>query len=86
MRNNEFFKYSGLGLEFGITVLMFVFLGLYLDKKFNTMPLFILVMSLVGFSSAVYLMYKTFERMKRDDKETLLPDLKKNDKTDDEKK
>ncbi len=82
MRNNDFFKYSGLGLEFGITVLMFVFLGLYLDKKFNTMPLFILIMSLVGFSSAVYLMYKTFERMKKDDEKSTSKKSQENNKTD----
>lgn len=71
MKNNDFFKYSGLGMEFGITVLMFVFLGVYLDRKFNTIPLFTLLLSLVGFSSAVYLMYKTLGRMQKSDQENI---------------
>ncbi len=71
MKHNDFFKYSGLGMEFGITVLMFVFLGVYLDRKFGTMPLCTLGLSLVGFSSAVYLMYKTLGRMQKLDDQNI---------------
>ncbi len=69
MKNNKFFKYSGLGIEFATTILLFVFFGVFLDKKLNTLPLFTLLLTLVGFSSAVYLMYKTFKQMEKLDKD-----------------
>ncbi len=86
MKNNNFFKYSGLGMEFGITVLMFVFLGVYLDRKFSTMPLCTLGLSLVGFSSAIYLMYKTLGRMQQSDEQSSRKKSDQNIMTDDDKK
>lgn len=66
MKNpNEFFKYSSLGIEFAATVLIFIFLGLYFDKKFNTIPLFILIGSFVGFTGGIYLLLKAAKQMEK---------------------
>ncbi len=69
MKYNNLLKFSTLGIEFGTTILVFVFLGLFLDKKFNTLPLFTLILMFFGFGSAVYLLYRTFKRMQKLEKE-----------------
>jgi F0F1-type ATP synthase assembly protein I len=45
---------SSLGIEFAIIIVGAVFLGNYLDNKFSTSPIYILVFSLLGFAYALY--------------------------------
>ncbi len=46
--------YIGLGTQLAITVLLMFFIGYWLDGKFNTLPLFVLVFSLFGSFAALY--------------------------------
>ncbi len=73
MKYNNLLKFSTLGIEFATTVLVFVFIGLFLDKKLNTLPLFTLLLMFFGFGSAVYLLYKASKRMQNLEKENYSP-------------
>jgi F0F1-type ATP synthase assembly protein I len=45
---------SSLGMEFAFIIVGSVLLGNYLDGKFSSSPLYVLVLSLLGFSFAIY--------------------------------
>jgi ATP synthase protein I len=47
-------KYLGLGLQLALTVLVMVFLGIWLDEKFNTKPWLMVVCSFLGIFAALY--------------------------------
>ncbi len=47
------------GLQFAVAVILFVFLGQWLDKKFGTSPVFLFVCVFVGSGAALYSMYRT---------------------------
>jgi ATP synthase protein I len=55
----EYAPYLGLGLQLAITVVVMVFLGLWLDGKFNTSPLLTIVCSFLGVFAALYNFIKT---------------------------
>jgi F0F1-type ATP synthase assembly protein I len=40
--------FAGAGIQFAVALVLFVFLGSWLDKRFGTSPLFILLGVLVG--------------------------------------
>lgn len=49
---------AGAGLQFAIAVILFVFLGQWLDKKFGTAPVFLLLCVFAGAGAALYSMYR----------------------------
>jgi F0F1-type ATP synthase assembly protein I len=49
---------AGAGLQFGVAVILFLFLGQWLDKKFGTSPIFLFVCVFVGAGAALYSMYR----------------------------
>jgi ATP synthase protein I len=51
--------YLGLGLQLAVTVIVMVFLGIWLDGKFNTKPWLTLIFSFLGIASALYSFLKT---------------------------
>jgi ATP synthase protein I len=51
--------YLGLGLQLAVTVIVMVFLGIWLDDKFNTSPWLTVVFSFLGIASALYSFIKT---------------------------
>lgn len=61
MKNNtqksKIFYAVSLGLEMGflvaIPLVLFLFLGVYLDKKFNTLPIFIIVSVILSFVAMI---------------------------------
>lgn len=61
MQNNQqkskFFYAVALGVELGFLIalplVLFLFLGVYLDKKFNTFPLFIIVAVILSFIAMI---------------------------------
>ena len=55
----EYAPYLGLGLQLAITVAVMVFLGLWLDGKFNTSPLLTIICSSLGVFAALYNFIKT---------------------------
>lgn len=51
--------YLGLGLELAVTVIVMVFLGIWLDGEFNTSPWLTIVFSFLGIATALYSFIKT---------------------------
>jgi F0F1-type ATP synthase assembly protein I len=54
---NNMARAMALGLELGfliaIPLIVFLILGLWLDRKFDTMPLFVIVCLLAGFAAVI---------------------------------
>ncbi len=54
----DLISYSGLGLQFAATVVLFAFAGRWLDERWNTSPWFLLVGVFLGFGLGLYSMIK----------------------------
>ena len=52
-------NYLGLGLQLAVTVVVMVFLGIWLDKKLDTNPWMTVVCSFLGIFAALYSFIKT---------------------------
>jgi hypothetical protein len=56
-QNNKLFAGVGIGLEMGFLIalplVMFLLAGLWLDKKFQTIPLFTIVFIIISLASVV---------------------------------
>jgi F0F1-type ATP synthase assembly protein I len=51
-------EFAGIGLQFALTILVFVFAGVWLDKRLGTSPWFVLVFVFVGAGGGFYSMYR----------------------------
>jgi ATP synthase protein I len=51
--------YLGLGLQLAATVIVMVFLGIWLDGKFDTSPWLTVIFSFLGIASSLYNFIKT---------------------------
>lgn len=49
---------AGAGLQFAVAIILFLFLGQWLDKKFGTSPVFLFVCVFVGAGASFYSMYR----------------------------
>jgi F0F1-type ATP synthase assembly protein I len=52
-------SYLGLGTQLAVTVTAMTFLGIWLDKKFNTAPILTIICSLFGVAAGIYNFIKT---------------------------
>ena len=52
-------KYMGLGLQFGGAILLFLWIGQWVDRKLGTNGIFVLVGVFVGAGAAFYSMYRS---------------------------
>jgi ATP synthase protein I len=52
-------NYLGLGMQLAVTVTAMAFLGIWLDKKFNTQPVLTIVCSFFGITAGMYNFIKT---------------------------
>lgn len=50
--------YAGLGLQFAVSIILFVYLGNWADRKFGTAPVFLLVALFVGAGASFYAMVR----------------------------
>ena len=58
-QRNKFLKYTGLAFQLGLTILVFTFLGGWLDDKYQTNdPWFTIAFSLSGVVIGLYLALK----------------------------
>jgi len=55
----EMGNYLGLGLQLAVTVIVMVFLGIWLDEKFNTNPWLTVICSMFGIFAAMYTFIKS---------------------------
>ncbi len=56
---SELTPYLGLGLQLAVTVTAMVFLGIWLDNKFDTSPILTIICSFLGVFAALYNFIKT---------------------------
>jgi len=50
----SWFRYAGVGVQYGLTILFVSLLGIWLDNRFETAPFLLLVCLLVGFAVATW--------------------------------
>ncbi|MFN8570755.1 MAG: AtpZ/AtpI family protein [Gemmatimonadaceae bacterium] len=62
--------YAGLGLQFALAILLFLYAGQWVDKRLGTSPAFLVIGVFVGAGAAFYSMYRTLMRAQRRDDET----------------
>ena len=61
---------AGMGLQFAISVLLFLLAGQWLDRKLGTEPLFLILFVFVGAGASFYSIYhKLVEQQKREREE-----------------
>jgi len=51
-------EYAGAGLQFAFTLIVFVFIGIWLDKRLGSSPWFLLICVFVGAAGGFYSMYR----------------------------
>jgi len=51
-------EFAGIGVQFAATILIFVFLGVWLDRRLGTSPWLLLVCVFVGAAGGFYSMYR----------------------------
>lgn len=61
------FRYMHLGIQFSASVLLFVFAGVWLDKRINTLPLFTLIGLFGGFAVGVYFLWREAKELMHED-------------------
>ncbi len=66
------FYYLNFVYQFGITIiiplLLFIGIGIFIDKYFNTRPTFILIGAFIGFIVSLYMMYQEVKNILSFDK------------------
>lgn len=59
---------AGMGLQFAISVLLFLLAGQWLDRKLGTAPLLLIVFVFLGAGASFYSIYrKLMEQQRRED-------------------
>lgn len=61
--------FAGAGIQFAAALVLFVFLGSWLDKRFGTAPLFILLGVFVGGGGGFYSLYRKIVAAQKADDE-----------------
>ena len=56
--DNSAMKYAGVGLQFAVSILLFLYLGQWLDGRFGTAPWLMMLGVFVGGGGAFYSMYR----------------------------
>ena len=55
---NSWLRYSTLGVQFAVTLVVFVLLGTWADRRFGTDPWLTVTGSLVGIGAGMYLLIR----------------------------
>jgi F0F1-type ATP synthase assembly protein I len=50
----KYLRFAGVGVQYALTILVFTFGGIWLDNKFETTPLFLVVGLLIAFVGATW--------------------------------
>lgn len=61
----EMSPYITLGIDFALTVLLLSLLGYWLDNKYDTLPMWVLICSLFGIVVAFYKFFKVVMKKKK---------------------
>jgi len=69
-RRGPGFAAAGAGFQFAASLVVFVFVGQWLDRRLGTAPVFLLGCVLVGAAGSIFLMYRTLmAAQRREDEE-----------------
>ena len=71
----KYLRFAGVGVQYALTILILTMAGIWLDNKFETSPLFLVVLLILGFVGATWTLVR----------EVLSPDTKAGDKKDGKK-
>ncbi len=55
-------KYAGLGVQLAASILVFVFLGQWLDRKAGTSGLFTILGAFLGFGGTMYALIRSLNK------------------------
>ena len=61
-------QYSGLGLTLAVTILIFFFIGKWIDGKAGTTVVFTLIFTFIGFAAGFYSFYLNIKKLTDADK------------------
>jgi len=50
----KYLRFAGVGVQFGLTIFLLTLLGIWLDDRFGTSPLFTVLLLLLGFGGGTY--------------------------------
>jgi F0F1-type ATP synthase assembly protein I len=64
-------EFAGIGVQFALTILVFVFIGVWLDRRFGTSPWLLLVCVFVGAAGGLFSMVRTDTAAQRRDAERM---------------
>lgn len=51
-------QFAGAGLQLAVTIIVFMFLGLWLDKRLGSSPWFVIICVFVGAAAGFYSLYR----------------------------
>jgi ATP synthase protein I len=60
---------AGMGLQFAISILLFLLAGQWIDRKLGTEPLFLILFVFVGAGGSFYSIYRKLMEQQRREKE-----------------
>lgn len=63
-------EFAGIGLQFAVSIVLFVFAGQWLDRRLGSGPVFLIVGAFVGAGGAFYSMYRKLMASQRDNDES----------------
>ena len=55
----QYLRFAGVGVQYALTILVLTMLGIWIDDKTGTSPLFLLVLLLLGFVGATWSLVHT---------------------------
>lgn len=62
-------QFMGLGLQFVLSILLFLYLGKWLDGKLGSSPVFLILGVFIGAGAAFYSMYRNLKAVERAEEE-----------------
>ncbi|MDO8500835.1 MAG: AtpZ/AtpI family protein [Gemmatimonadaceae bacterium] len=62
-------SFAGVGLQFAVAIVLFLFLGQWVDRKLGTSPVFLLAGVFIGGGAAFYGMYRRLTTAQKADDE-----------------
>jgi F0F1-type ATP synthase assembly protein I len=59
--------FAGIGLQFAVSIILFVFAGQWVDRRLGTGPLFLILGMFLGAGGAFYSMYRKLMAAQKED-------------------
>lgn len=72
-QTNKYIRFSSVGIQMGVIIAAGVFLGDWLDTKYQSAPLWTVICSLGAVFSALYQVYKEVMQMDKEENDSSKP-------------